>query len=102
MQCNAVISIVDQKLGDRQLSDNTDEKSYYSRAWCSTEASMAQTLRRVRGLSSWYEYSHTGSLTEGPDDIDVNVGKTLSYKEEISRVELLLRQCRSLCEPIGG
>lgn len=40
-QCDAVISLVDDE--------------YYSRAWCSLECLMAQTLRASYDLHAWFE-----------------------------------------------
>lgn len=41
-QCNAVISLTDDE--------------YYTRAWCSVEVMVAQTLARSYGLHIWYEH----------------------------------------------
>jgi hypothetical protein len=54
-QCDAVISLHDDL--------------YYSRAWCSVEMLMVQTLKKSYGLPLWYEEIPKGE--EGDDGSDI-------------------------------
>ncbi|KAH8719305.1 hypothetical protein GQ44DRAFT_751726 [Phaeosphaeriaceae sp. PMI808] len=56
-QCNAMISLVDEK--------------YYERSWCCVEVLMIQTLRKAYGIHLWYEHlidpvNDKESLRTGP------------------------------------
>ncbi|KAI0630345.1 hypothetical protein C8Q77DRAFT_1064118 [Trametes polyzona] len=82
-QCDAVISLVDEK--------------YYTRAWCSVEVLMVQTLRRSWGIHLWYECDQEGKLREGPHDLDVDMRETkLTFEEERPKLRFLERQSRLL------
>lgn len=83
MQCNAVISLFDER--------------YYSRAWCSLEALVVQTLRRAWRMHSWYVCDMEGTLSEAPHEFDVDMtGKELTYEDERPKLEFLERQSKLL------
>ncbi|KAH9858736.1 hypothetical protein C2E23DRAFT_880176 [Lenzites betulinus] len=84
MQCDAVISLVDE--------------TYYSRAWCSVEVLMVQTLRLAWRLHLWYVYDISQEkLEEGPLDFEVNMrGTQLSFEQERPMIEFLERQSKLL------
>ncbi|KAI0766107.1 hypothetical protein BD413DRAFT_571385 [Trametes elegans] len=84
MQCNALISLVDE--------------GYYTRAWCSIEALMIQTLRRAWGLHAWYVFDGQGKLLLQPPDREVVAGERLTYEEDRPAIEFLKRQSRLLGE----
>ncbi|KAI6151539.1 hypothetical protein BKA82DRAFT_4100375 [Pisolithus tinctorius] len=86
-QCDALISLVDD--------------AYYTRAWCSVEAMMVQTLRRSYNHHMWYEHvlsdSGGGILREGPMDRNiVMTDKELTYEEDRPKVMFLERQSKLL------
>lgn len=94
-QCNAVISLLDEK--------------YHTRAWCSVEVMLVQTLRRSYGLHLWYEQvllqpdekSQGGgkkwALQEAPMDLEISMAdKQLSLEEDRSKVLFLERQSKLL------
>lgn len=86
-QCNALISLVDD--------------AYHTRAWCSVEVMMVQTLRRSYNLHMWYEHvlsdSGGGILREGPMDLEiVMISKELTYEEDRPKVMFLERQSKLL------
>ncbi|KAF2622202.1 hypothetical protein BU25DRAFT_481041 [Macroventuria anomochaeta] len=88
-QCNALISILDSE--------------YLSRAWCSVEVLMIQTLRNSYGVHEHWNYDYkTGILAEAEtippinDDLD---GLNLSYPEvDEPTVKFLVRQSRILAK----
>ncbi|KIK16076.1 hypothetical protein PISMIDRAFT_637576 [Pisolithus microcarpus 441] len=86
-QCNALISLVDD--------------AYHTRAWCSVEVMMVQTLRRSYNLHMWYEHvpsdSDGGTLREGPIDWQVVMkDKQLTYESDRPKVLFLERQSKLL------
>ncbi|KAK4215231.1 hypothetical protein QBC37DRAFT_128730 [Rhypophila decipiens] len=87
-QCNAVISLTD---GD-----------YYTRAWCSVEVMVAQTLAKSYGLHLWYEHVYDGTtekgqLKAGPLDMEIVMAdKLLSFERDRPKVLFLERQSRLL------
>lgn len=93
-QCNAVISLVDDK--------------YHKRAWCSVEVMMVQTIKKSYNLHLWYEHvliqpgeSKDGGggkwvLREGPMDLEVMAEKQLSFEEDRPKVLFLERQSKLL------
>lgn len=94
-QCNAVISLVDDK--------------YHNRAWCSVEVMMAQTLKKSYNLQLWYEHvleqpdqnREEGDggwiLREGPTDLEVVMAdKQLTFEEDRPKVLFLERQSKLL------
>lgn len=96
MQCNAVISLVDDH--------------YYSRAWCSVEVMMVQTLKKAYNMQMWYEHvssqtnATSGSmedsdnhLEDGPMDLKIVMAdKKLSHEEDRSKLQFLERQTQLL------
>lgn len=83
MQCDAVISLVDDR--------------YYTRAWCSVEVLMVQILRRAWGMHLWYVHDKQGGLMEGPRDLEINMsGTVLSFEEERPKIVFLERQSKLL------
>ncbi|KAI6040364.1 hypothetical protein EDC04DRAFT_3140281 [Pisolithus marmoratus] len=83
--CNALISLVDD--------------AYHTRAWCSVEVMMLQTLGKSYNLHMWYEYvpseSGEGTLREGPMDLQfVMRDKELTYESDRAKVLLLDRQSK--------
>ena len=94
-QCNAVISLVDDK--------------YHERAWCSVEVMMVQTLKKFYNLHLWYEHvlvqpdeNKEGSggkwvLREAPMDLEVVMAdKQLSFETDRPKVLFLERQSKLL------
>ena len=94
-QCNAVISLVDDK--------------YHERAWCSVEVMMVQTLKKSYNLHLWYQHvlvqpdeNNEGGggkwgLREGPMDLEVVMAeKQLSFEEDRPKVLFLERQSKLL------
>jgi hypothetical protein len=88
-QCNAVISLVDDK--------------YYSRAWCSVEVLMIQTLCRTFGVHHWYEHVQSGEgdgqdiVREGPLDMHISMAeKALTFESDRPKILFLERQCKFL------
>ncbi|KAM7197775.1 hypothetical protein V8F20_006448 [Naviculisporaceae sp. PSN 640] len=90
-QCNAVISLVDDE--------------YYTRAWCSVEVMVAQTLAKNYGLHLWYEHVYDGgpekdprgTLRPGPLDMEIVMAdKLLSFERDRPKVLFLERQSRLL------
>ena len=82
-QCNAVISLVDDY--------------YYSRAWCSLEVLLVQTLRSSYGLHLWYEHVATGDgrweLRPGPEDLRIELGeKKVTVPADRAKILFLGRQ----------
>lgn len=82
-QCNAVISLVDDY--------------YYSRAWCSLEVLLVQTLRRSYGLHLWYEHVAAGDgrweLRPGPGDLRIELGeKKVTVPADRGKILFLGRQ----------
>ncbi|EIW58108.1 uncharacterized protein TRAVEDRAFT_37165 [Trametes versicolor FP-101664 SS1] len=83
MQCNAVISLFDER--------------YYSRAWCSLEVLIVQTLRRAWRMHSWFVCDKEGTLSEAPHGFDIDMtGKDLTYEDERPKLEFLERQSKLL------
>ncbi|KAG6332457.1 hypothetical protein ID866_6632 [Astraeus odoratus] len=88
-QCNALISLVDE--------------TYHTRAWCSVEVMMVQTLKKSYNLHLWYQHvlSETGpdggTLREGPIDLQIVMAdKQLSFEEDRPKVLFLERQSKLL------
>ncbi|KAM7224602.1 hypothetical protein V8F06_000383 [Rhypophila decipiens] len=87
-QCNAVISLTDE--------------DYYTRAWCSVEVMVAQTLAKSYGLHLWYEHvyddnTEKGQLKAGPLDMEIVMAdKLLSFERDRPKVLFLERQSRLL------
>ncbi|KAI6033700.1 hypothetical protein BKA83DRAFT_4179937 [Pisolithus microcarpus] len=86
-QCNALISLVDD--------------AYHTRAWCSVEVMMVQTLRRSYNLHMWYEHVPSDldgdTLREGPIDWQVIMkDKQLTYESDRPKVLFLERQSKLL------
>ena len=82
-QCNAVISLVDE--------------GYYTRAWCSLEVLMVQTLKKSYGLHLWYEYVYTGDnrwdLRPGSMDLQVSMTeKKVTMEADRAKIMFLERQ----------
>lgn len=82
-QCNAVISLVDE--------------GYYTRAWCSLEVLMVQTLKRSYGLHLWYEHVSTGDgkweLRPGPMNLQISMSeKKVTMEEDRPKIMFLERQ----------
>ncbi|KAL1940863.1 hypothetical protein VTO73DRAFT_7904 [Trametes versicolor] len=83
MQCNAVISLFDER--------------YCSRAWCSLEVLIVQTLRRAWRMHSWYVCDKKGVLSEAPHDFHIDMeGKELTYEDERPKLDFLERQSKLL------
>ncbi|OTA52080.1 hypothetical protein K449DRAFT_379668 [Hypoxylon sp. EC38] len=93
VQCDAVISLVDD--------------SYFDRAWCSVEALLVQTLKKSYGVHLWYQQvcvpleegpgdsTRRWTLTEGPmDDVISIAEKSLSF-EEIDRPKVMFLERQS-------
>jgi len=91
-QCDAVISIVDDK--------------YYGRAWCALEIAMIQTLKKSYQKHRWYEYARSSgrdgdceewTLREGPLDLDITAAdKGLTVEEDRPKIKFLERQTKLL------
>jgi hypothetical protein len=91
-QCNAVISLVDDK--------------YHSRAWCSVEAMMIQTLKKSYGNHLWYEHKlpqgrsgdgEASNFQEGPMDLLISMNeKDLTFESDRPKVLFLERQSKLL------
>ncbi|OAL47946.1 hypothetical protein IQ07DRAFT_514636 [Pyrenochaeta sp. DS3sAY3a] len=87
-QCNAMISLVDNK--------------YYERSWCCIEVLMVQTLSKVYGLHMWYEHtidpsSGEASLQPGPMDLKISmVDKHVTLEADRPKLLFLERQTRLL------
>lgn len=94
-QCDAVISLVDDK--------------YHSRAWCSAEVMMVQTLKKSYDLHMWYEHVCVRSdanegggdgkwiLREGPLNLEINMAeKQLTFEDDRPKVLFLERQSKLL------
>jgi hypothetical protein len=97
-QCNAVISLVDDK--------------YHQRAWCSVEAMMVQTLKKSYHLHLWYEHvlvqpdenkdgggggGRKWVLREASMDLEVVMAeKQLTFEDDRPKVLFLERQSRLL------
>ncbi|KAJ4295065.1 hypothetical protein N0V90_007073 [Kalmusia sp. IMI 367209] len=87
-QCNAMISLVDEK--------------YYERSWCCIEVLMMQTLRKAYGIHMWYEHiiepgTAKDSLRTGPWDLDINMAeKQVTYESDRAKILFLGRQTRLL------
>ena len=82
-QCNAVISLVDDR--------------YYTRAWCSLEVLMVQTLTRSYGLHLWYEHVAAGDggweLRPGPVDLRIDMAeKMVMVEADRAKILFLERQ----------
>ncbi|GIZ45887.1 hypothetical protein CKM354_000903500 [Cercospora kikuchii] len=88
-QCDAVISVVDDK--------------YYHRAWCNVEVMMIHKLRRTYGVHHWYEFAASSALQQdgkitglrpGPTDIQVSLkDKLLRFEEDRAKILFLGKQC---------
>ncbi|PPJ54076.1 hypothetical protein CBER1_06341 [Cercospora berteroae] len=88
-QCDAVISVVDDK--------------YYQRAWCNVEVMMIHKLRKTYGVHHWYEFAASAVLQEdgtttglrpGPADIRVSLkDKLLRFEEDRAKILFLGKQC---------
>jgi len=95
-QCNIVISLVDDK--------------YHSRAWCSMEVLMIQTLKKSYNIHLWYEHvlpqrdtvegegeGEGEVFREGPMDLVISMAeKALTFEHDRSTVLFLERQCKLL------
>jgi hypothetical protein len=93
-QCNIVISLVDDK--------------YHSRAWCSVEVLMIQTLKKSYNIHLWYEHvlpqqdtvegeGEGGVFREGPMDLVISMAaKALTFEDDRPKVLFLERQCKLL------
>ncbi|KAL8824245.1 MAG: hypothetical protein Q9170_008218, partial [Blastenia crenularia] len=91
-QCNATVSLTDSH--------------YYSRAWCSVEALLAQTLTKSYPPHMWYEQVSVASeqgleggwaLRKGSVDVEIGIReKELTFEEDRVRVLFLERQSRLL------
>ena len=105
-QCNAVISLVDEK--------------YHERAWCSVEVMMVQTLKKSYNIHLWYEHVHVEQqssadekrevdngdsavvgekwiLRPGPMNLDIVMqGKKLTFEQDRPKVLFLERQSKLL------
>ncbi|KXT12511.1 hypothetical protein AC579_10349 [Pseudocercospora musae] len=92
-QCDAVISLVDDR--------------YYDRAWCSVEVMMIHTLRKAYGVHQWYEFAvpapgsvdcAASPLRAGPECVQVALtSKLLRYEEDRPKILFLERQSKLLC-----
>lgn len=78
MQCDAIIGLVDDE--------------YHTRAWCSVEALLVQTIKKSYGMHYWYEQVKTAegwALQEGPIDLEISIAeKTLSF-EKVDRPKVM-------------
>lgn len=87
-QCNAMISLVDEK--------------YYERSWCCVEVHMIQTLRKAYGIHLWYEHvidpiNADESLRTGPWDVEIHMSeKQVTYESDRPKLLFLERQTRLL------
>ncbi len=96
-QCDALISLVDD--------------AYYSRAWCSVEVKMVQTLKKSYNMHLWYEHGAVGQpgetgyqsgennfvLRQGPINLElVMAEKRLTFEEDRPKVLFLERQTKLL------
>ncbi|PKS12586.1 hypothetical protein jhhlp_000794 [Lomentospora prolificans] len=90
-QCNAVVSLVDDE--------------YYTRAWCSVEVMMVQTLKKSYHLHEWYEQTREDGgqglpqwiLRPGPMDIVITMAdKRVTLEEDRAKTLFLERQTRLL------
>ncbi|KAK3934429.1 hypothetical protein QBC46DRAFT_399805 [Diplogelasinospora grovesii] len=93
-QCDAVISLHDDL--------------YYTRAWCSVETLMVQTLKKSYGLPLWYEEipkgeegddgsNIRGTLRHGPMDMKISLAeKHITFESDRPKVLFLERQTRLL------
>jgi len=87
-QCDAVISLIDDK--------------YYERSWCCVEVLMVQILRKAYGLHLWYEHivdpaNGEESLRTGPWNLEIDMSeKLLSYENDRLKLQFLERQTRLL------
>lgn len=91
MQCNAVISLLDD--------------DYYDRAWCAVEVKIIQSIKKSHNVHSWYEHrqrkgndrERRSSLQEGPLSLRIVMAdKLLTVENDRSKVLFLERQCRLL------
>ncbi|KAI0134048.1 hypothetical protein BJ170DRAFT_183062 [Xylariales sp. AK1849] len=95
MQCDAMISLVDE--------------DYYSRAWCSVEVMLMQTIKKTYGLYLWYEQvatsrrqeatglRHNYVLREGNIDLQLVLAeKHLSLETDRQKIYFLERQIKLL------
>ncbi|KAF2824854.1 hypothetical protein CC86DRAFT_296404 [Ophiobolus disseminans] len=87
-QCNAMISLVDDK--------------YYKRSWCCVEVLMIQTLQKAYGIHVWYEHvidfaRGEEHLRPGPCDLEVNMAeKQVTFEQDRPKLLFLERQTRLL------
>jgi len=91
-QCDAVISLVSE--------------DYYTRAWCTVEVMMVQTLKASYHLHEWYEQVPGDSgdaegsgwiLRPGPMDMAISMAETkVTYEEDRAKTLFLERQARLL------
>jgi hypothetical protein len=87
-QCNAVISLIDDR--------------YYDRSWCCIEVLMIQTLRKAYGIHLWYEHvinpvDAKEFLRTGPLDLEVNMAeKQVTYEHDRPKLLFLERQTNLL------
>ena len=87
-QCNAMISLIDDK--------------YYQRSWCCVEVMMIQSLRKAYGLHLWCEHvidrtTGTETLREGPYHPEINVSNTnVTYEADRPKLLFLERQTKLL------
>lgn len=90
-QCNAVVSLVDDE--------------YYTRAWCSVEVMMVQTLKRSYHLHEWHEQTREDgdqelskwTLRPGPMDMVITMAdKRVTLEEDRAKTLFLERQARLL------
>jgi hypothetical protein len=87
-QCNAIISLIDDK--------------YYERSWCCVEVMMVQTLRKAYGIHIWYEHviDPVGGkefLRNGPMDLELSMAqKQVTYEADRPKLLFLERQTKLL------
>ena len=88
IQCNAMISLIDDK--------------YYERSWCCVETLMIRTLRSAYGWHLWYEHvtdSNSGmeSLRDGAStpDLEIDFSRTkVTYETDRPKLLFLERQTK--------
>lgn len=99
-QCDAVISLVDD--------------DYYTRAWCTVEATIVQTLRRSYHMHLWFEQvplrpesktTQAGErwcLRAAPWNLEFSMAdKGLTFEEDRPKVMFLERQSKLLGQDLN-
>lgn len=83
MQCNAMISLVDD--------------TYYERAWCAVEVMLMRAIVESYGLHQWWE-DCDGSFREGDTSHVLDVGNLKLTEEKLDRpkIDFLMRQSKLL------